>query len=527
MKNNKQYDVVICGSGFGGSVSALRMAQKGYKVLLLEKGKRYRTEDFPKTNWNLKKFLWFPNLFLYGIQCITFLKHVFILHGTGVGGGSLVYANTLLVPDDEAFADPRWTDKKWKDKLAPFYKIAQKMLGVTKSKHMGYSDMIIKDVADQMGREDTFSEVNVGVYFGEKNQEKLDPYFDGKGPERSACILCGECMVGCRHNSKNTLDKNYLYFAEKLGVDIQPESEVVDINYNNNQYIITYKKSTGIIRPKYKIKANKVILSGGVMGTVKLLFKCKSKGSLEKVSNELGNYIRTNSEAILAVRSKKFKESGNLNKGIAISAGFKPDDNTYVETCRYGKGQNSMSLLTTHLVSRKGRLWGGINWFTSIMLHPIKYIKASLPYNWSSETVILLVMQPINNYLKFTYKSRWWRFWSRSMNSTLSSGNPIPSKIPIGEDVANIIADKYNGVTMTSYMDSFFSIPTTAHILGGACIGKDKYSGVINENFEVFNYPNLYVVDGSMIPANLGVNPSLTITAMAEYAMSKIEEKNL
>tara|TARA_Y100001970_G_scaffold221441_1_gene272157 strand:- start:583 stop:2148 length:1566 start_codon:yes stop_codon:yes gene_type:complete len=517
---DKQYDYIICGSGFGGSVSALRLVEKGYKVLLIEKGRRYQTKDFPKTNWNLKKSIWFPSLYLYGIQCITFLKHVFILHGTGYGGGSLVYANTLLVPKDEAFIENSWTDKKWKQRLLPYYDIAKKMLGATKAKAIGESDTILREIAREMDKSDTFSEVDVGVYFS-NSDKSIDPYFDGQGPLRSGCKLCGECMTGCRHNAKNTLDKNYLFFAEKLGIDILTEHEVMDINTTQAGYKLKIKKSTGLIRKSYFVKSTKVILSGGVMGTVKLLLKCKQNGSLPKLSQKLGDFVRTNSESILTVRSYDLDKNQDMNKGLAISSGFSPDTSTHIETCRYGKGQNLLSILTTQLISKKGV----INWLFNILTHPIKFLKYSIPKNWSSQTIILLIMQPINNYLKLSYNSSFLNPFTSNMSSSLSADNPIPSSIPEGERVAKKVADKINGTIMTSYMDSFFSIPTTAHVLGGACMGKTIEDGVVDENLEVFNYPGLYVIDGSAVPGNLGVNPSLTITALAEYALSNIDKK--
>ena len=525
---DSKYDIIIIGSGFGGSVSALRLAEKGYKVLVLEKGKEYKTKDFPKSNWNLRKFLWFPNLFLYGIQCITLLKNVFILHGTGVGGGSLVYANTLLEPLDKAFDDKRWIGGGWKEKLAPFYEKAKFMLGATKAQHLGETDKILKKTAKALNRLDTFNEVDVGIFFSDNKGEKVpDPYFDGKGPDRNSCILCGGCMVGCRHNAKNTLDKNYLYLAKKLGVKIAPEKEVLRVfESKDSAYIVEYKKSTGLLRYKRKVKAKKVIFSGGVMGTVKLLLKCKHKGYLSKLSDRLGDFVRTNSESILGVRSRSESKAKDFNQGIAISAGFKPNDTTHIETCRYGKGQNSMSILTTHIFSKSSKMPAVFLWLGNIISNPIAFFKDSIPYKWSSQTVILLIMQPISNYLKFSYKRRWWRFGFKSMNSELSSGQHIPSYIPIGEDVAKKIAKDIKGVPMSTYMDTFLNIPTTAHILGGATMGETDKSGVVDTNFEIFNYPGLYVIDGSVVPSNLGVNPSLTITALAEYAMSKFPEKN-
>ena len=518
------WDVIIVGSGFGGSVSALRLAEKGYKVLVVEKGKRYRTEDFPKTNWNLRKYFWMPRLFLYGIQCITLLKDVFILHGAGVGGGSLVYANTLLIPPNEAFESGNWPGIGWKEKLAPFYEKAKQMLGATPAKHQGETDKLLSDCAHLMGKGDTFHSVDVGVYFGESGEKAADPYFDGKGPERSGCTLCGGCMVGCRYNAKNTLDKNYLYLAEQLGVTILPEQEVQNIcPLDDGGYQITIRKSTGINRPIQKLQSKKVILSGGVMGTVKLLLKCRDNGSLDEISHKLGDFVRTNSEAILGVKLNK-DPAEDFTKGIAISAGFYPDKNTHIETVRYGQGQSAMALMTTLLPDRKIPLPGFIRWGISIVRSPLQFITTLFPINWAKKTIILLVMQPVNNYLKLNYKPRWWRLGGKSMNSRSNTGEKIPSHIPIGEKTAEMIIQKTGGTAITSYMDSIFGIPTTAHILGGAIMGIDAKLGVINGNFEVFNYPGLYVVDGSSIPSNLGVNPSLTITAMAEYAMSRFPE---
>ena len=518
---NYDWDVIIVGSGFGGSVSALRLAEKGYKVLVVEKGKRYTSKDFPKTNWNIKKYFWMPRIFLYGIQAITLLKNVFILHGTGVGGGSLVYANTLLVPTDKVFKDKNWPGKDWKEKLLPFYQKAKLMLGAVNAAYEAETDKIIKDCAESMNVENTYHKVDVGIYFGEPGKTVKDPYFNGDGPERAGCTLCGGCMVGCRHNAKNTLDKNYLYFAEKLGVKILPESEVNNIiPLRNGGYEINIKKSTGIARPSKKLKTKKLILAGGVLGTVKLLLKCKVKGKLNNISPKLGDFVRTNSEAIIGIKLDNSPKK-DFTKGVAISAGFYPDQNTHIETVRYGKGQTAMSLLTTFLPDRRIPFPGLIRWGISVVSSPIKFLVNLYPFDWAKKTIILLVMQPIDNYLKLNYKSRWWRLGGFSMNSESSDGENIPSHIPIAKTVAEKITEKRPGIISSTYMDAIFNISSTAHILGGACIGIDEDSGVIDGNFEVFNYPGMYIIDGSVIPANLGVNPSLTITAMAEYAMDR------
>ena len=521
------WDVIIIGSGFGGSVSALRLAEKGYKVLVVEKGKRYKTKDFPKTNWNLRKYLWMPKLFMYGIQCITLLKNIFVLHGTGVGGGSLVYANTLLIPPENVLNDSSWLERDWKFKIIPFYNIAKKMLGAVPAKFEGYTDLLLKECAIGMDKQSRYHKVDVGIYFGNAGETKKDPYFDGSGPDRSGCVLCGGCMVGCRFNAKNTLDKNYLYLAEKLGVQILSEQEVEDIKLlENGKYILKIKKSTSFLNRTRFITSKNVILSGGVMGTVKLLLKCKENGSLKNISRRIGDYVRTNSEAIIGIKLNK-KPKEDLTKGIAISAGFYANNNTHIETVRYGKGQNAMALLTTFLPNRSIDVPKIISWIITIIHSPFKFIMNLFPINWSQKTIILLVMQPINNYLKLNYKKRWWRFGGYSMNSNSNTGEKIPSYIKMGEDVAKKIAKKNQGHIISSYMDTLLGIPTTAHILGGACIGETEDEGVVNKNFEVFNYPNLYIIDGSVIPTNLGVNPSLTITALAEYAMSKFPEKNI
>lgn len=521
---NKDYDVIIIGSGFGGSVSALRFAEKGYKVLVIEKGRRYHHTEFPKSNWNLRKYFWFPRLFMYGIQCITLLKDVFVLHGAGVGGGSLVYANTHLIPPKKAFEDQRWFGGDWQEKLMPYFDLAKKMLGTVPARDLGETDHILKDCAKQLGKEDSFYKVDVGIYYNDKIGDVDDPYFDGEGPKRSGCINCGGCMVGCRYNAKNTLDKNYLYLAEKKGARIISEMEAYDIIPDREGYRIKVKKSTGIFSNKTEFSTNKVVISGGVMGSVKLLMKCKQKGSLSEISEQLGNIIRTNSESILGVKFPN-KDKKELTKGIAISAGFHPDENTNIEVCRYGKGQNMLGVLSTDILDNDKA--GFISWLKNALIHPIRNISHLFPLNWTDKTVLLLVMQPVDNYLKFNFKRRWWRLWSHSMNSENNEKQKIPGRILAGDNVARKIANKLNGHPITTYMSSILDIPTTAHILGGCVMAEDSSKGVVDKNLEMFNYKGIYVVDGSVVPSNLGVNPSLTITALSEYAMSKIQRKEI
>ena len=519
---NKDFDVIIIGSGFGGSVSALRLAQKGYKVAVLERGKRYRPKDFPKTSWNIRKHLWFPKLFLYGIQCITLFRDLFVVHGSGVGGGSLVYANTHLIPPDKAFADSGWIGGGWKERLFPHYQTAKKMLGTTEAPVFGKTDHILKECADEMGKADSFYNVDVGIHFSEESGWIEDPYFDGQGPKRKGCVYCGECMVGCRHDAKNTLDKNYLYLAEALGVKIIPEMDVYDIKPQENGYMVRARRSTGLFHPKFNFHSSKVIVSGGVMGSIKLLMNCKRNGSLPNLSDQLGNFVRSNSEAILGVKTQKLDPE--LASGIAISAGFHPNNETHIETFRFGKGQNMMGLLTTDMP--KPNFPAGLaRWLINFIKHPIRNIMYFFPRKWSERGVFLLVMQPINNYLRLVHERKWWKFGGVSLNTKNESDVPVPGRIEVGEKLAEKIAKKMGGYCSTTYTSAILDIPTTAHILGGARISNTPADGVVNENLEAFGYSGLYVIDGSSIPSNLGVNPSLTITALAEYAMDRFPQK--
>jgi len=520
---SKIYDYIIIGSGFGGSVSALRLAEKGYSVLVVEQGKRYRTEDFPKTNWNFRKYLWMPKLALYGIQAMTLLKDVFILHGTGVGGGSLIYANNLLVPPDNVFDDPHWGNPDIRNKLAPFYKLAKKMLGATPSKVITKSDRILKECAAEIGKEDTFHINDVGIYFGEENVTVPDPYFDGKGPDRTGCTLCGGCLVGCRYGAKNTLDKNYLYLAEEFGVKIIPETQVIDVKPNyNNQYQITTKKVTGLFNKKKILRTKGVVFSGGVMGTVKLLHQCKDSGSLPNISDQLGNVVRTNSETLVGVKAN---DGEDYSKGIAITSGVYPDEHTHIETVRFAKGQDAMYGLATILTDGKSGLPRQISFFQAIIKHPIQFIKSFWPFNWAEKTTILLVMQTISNYMKFEYKHRWWRLGKKSINSNWHTDEKVPSYIPVANDFAKRFAKRVNGVPISVLPEVLFDTSSTAHILGGCVMSESAENGVIDFSGKIHDYDNLFVVDGSIVPANLGVNPSLTITALAEYIMEQVPNK--
>jgi cholesterol oxidase len=522
--NDYDYDYIVIGSGFGGSVSALRLAEKGYKVAVLEKGKRWNTEDFPRTNWNIRKNLWLPALGCYGYQMITQLKHVLIFHGGGVGGGSLVYANQLLVPPDEVFERPEWGPGNWKEKMMPQYEKAKKMLGANPSPQVGEADRCLREVGIEMTGKDTFHKNDVGIFFGTPDKTVPDPYFDGKGPDRTGCTFCGACMVGCPVGAKNTLDKNYLHLAEGLGVKIFPETIVTGVQPWNGGYEVFGEKSTGILHPKKTYRTKGVVFSASVLGTVKLLNKCKQDGMLPNISDELGNYVRTNSEALLGVKSKN--KNINWNDQIAITSGIYPDKTTHVELVRYNKGSDVLLNLLTLLTGGGGKIPRIFRFLGNIVRHPLRFLSLLWPFGMASSTTIILVMQTDENYLKLDYKPRWWRLGSRSQNSQVPKGlRRAPAYIPIANEIAERLATKMDGIPLSLFAEAAFNASTTAHILGGCCMGESPDKGVVDFKGEVFGYPNLFIADGSVVPANLGVNPSLTITALAEYIMEQMPEK--
>jgi cholesterol oxidase len=532
-KNTVTFDYTVVGSGFGGSVSAMRLSEKGYKVLVLERGKRYRDQDFPRTNWIVWKFLWMPALRCFGIFELSPMECGLMLHGSGVGGGSLVYANVLEVPDDALFENPSWKNlADWKNILKPHYETARRMLGVAVNPKLSPADDVLKKIAEDLGQGQTFRPTNVGVFFGPEGKEVPDPYFGGEGPPRRGCDYCGGCMVGCRNNGKNSLDKNYLYFAEKRGTEIRPEAEVTDIRPlpagqpDGARYEVVYRRSTAWLpKPKRKVRTRNVVLSGGVLGTVKLLFQCRDVSrSLPNISQRLGDMVRTNSEALLGISSRK--RNVDYSKGIAITSIFHADDVTCIEPVRYPDGSGFILLLAGPLIDRsENALLRLATFLGQIVRHPLDYMRGHNPFGWAYRSTILLVMQKTDNRLRLRLGRGPLTFFRRGLVSKPDVEESVPSRINIAHKVTHAFANKINGIAAGSISETLLNMETSAHILGGCPFGRNAEEGVVGLDCQVHNYPGIYVVDGSIVPANPGVNPSLTITALAEYAMSKVPPK--
>lgn len=530
------FDFVVIGSGFGGSVSAMRLAEKGYQVLVLERGKRYHDEDFARSNWNMWKYMWLPALRCFGILQITFLNDVLILHGSGVGGGSLGYANVLMKPSDELFEAPAWRDlADWRAILVPYYETARRMLGVTTNPRMWPADAALQAVAEEHGRGDTFQPAEVGVFFGTPEQEGEtvpDPYFGGEGLPRTGCTHCGGCMVGCRYNSKNTLVKNYLYFAEKWGAEIRAEAQVSNIyplpegQPDGARYEVVYDRTTRVLfRSPRRVRARNVVISAGVLGTLKLLFRCRDvTGTLPDISPRLGDLVRTNSEALLGATTRDRKT--DYSKGLAITSVFGADEVTHVEPVRYPDGSSFMRILAAPLIEAGDNVLVRVfKTLWEIVRHPIDFLHAKIFSRWALRTTILLVMQTEDNLMRVRLGRSLFTLFRLGLVSERRTERPVLTEIDIGHQVTRAFAGKTNGVPQGAFNESLLNMPTTAHIMGGTPFGRNAEEGVIDLNCEVFNYPGLYVVDGSIIPANPGINPSLTITALAEYAMSRMPPK--
>jgi cholesterol oxidase len=523
------FDVLVIGSGFGGSVTALRLTEKGYRVGVLEAGRRFADHEFAKTSWNLRKFLWAPKLGMYGIQRIHLLRNVMILGGAGVGGGSLNYANTLYVPPEPFFSDKQWSHiTDWRAELMPHYEQAQRMLGVVKNPTFTDADRIVKEVADEMGVGDTFVPTPVGVFFGPQGEKTpgrtvADPYFGGAGPERTGCIECGSCMTGCRYGAKNTLVKNYLGLAEKGGAQVFPMRTVTGFEQlrDGTWRVDTVVTGRWLRKNKKSFTASHLALAAGTYNTQKLLFKMRDTRKLSKLSDRLGVLTRTNSESIVGAGRFKVTPDLDLTHGVAITSSIHPSSDTHIEPVRYGKGSNAMGLLQTLMTDGAGPKGTDVprwkQFFHEAAESPRGTLRMLNVRHWSERTVIALVMQHLDNSITtFTKRTR---LGFRQLTSKQGHGEPNPTWIPVGNEVTRRIAAKIDGVAGGTWGE-LFNIPLTAHFLGGAAIGDSPQSGVIDPYQRVYGYPTLSVVDGTAVSANLGVNPSLSITAQAERAAS-------
>ncbi len=518
------YDVLVIGSGFGGSVTALRLTEKGYRVGVLEAGRRFTAETLPKTSWRVRDFIWAPRLGCTGIQRIHLLKDCLIMAGAGVGGGSLNYANTLYEPLQPFYDDPQWAHiTDWRDELAPHYAQAKKMLGVVENPTITPSDVEMQRLAAQFGKADTFHPTPVGVFFGrdgrqEPGQTVPDPYFGGAGPARTGCIQCGECMTGCRHGAKNTLTTNYLALAEGAGAEVHPLTTVTNVRpldaaAGGGYAVDTVRTGSWRRKVDRTFTADQVVFSAGTYNTQKLLHRFQAS-TLPGISPRLGYLTRTNSEAILGVRTAKPKF--DYTSGVAITSSWHPDANTHIEPVRYGKGSNSMGLLNTLLTDGGSRRHRWLQFLLGMARHPLQ-MRLLVPRKWSERVIILLVMQSLNNSITVLRKKG--RFGRTKLTSVQGVGEPNPTWIPAANAAAKQLAENIDGMAGGTWGD-LMNIPMTAHFIGGCAIGDSAESGVIDPYHRLYGHPGLHVVDGSALTANLGVNPSLTITAQAERAMA-------
>jgi cholesterol oxidase len=520
------FDWLIVGSGFGGSVSALRLSQKGYTVGVLECGRRFADDELPSSTADLKRYFWTPRLGMKGIFRLTTFKDVAVVSGCGVGGGSLGYANTLYVPPRAFFEDRQWAGMHdWQNALAPHYAEAQRMLGVVQNPYDDPADQLLRELGEELGVGDTYNKTPVGIFFGAPGETVPDPYFGGEGPDRTGCSLCGRCMVGCPHGAKNTLVKNYLYFAEKGGAEVMPERTVVDIRPlgpadGSEGYEVESVRSGAWVRKDRRVqRARGVVVSAGPLGTNKLLQRCRLGGSLPRISSRLGELVRTNSEAVLTVTVPE-DYGDDLIKRVAITSSIYPDPNTHIETVTYGNDGDSMHRLYTLLVGDGTRLTRPLKLLGQVLRHPRRLAKVMFPKHWSRRTIIILVMQTLDNAIALRpRKGPFGSFW---LQTEQDPERPNPTFIPVANEAAEWFAKRTGGIAQSAVTEALFNIPTTAHILGGAVIASDASEGVIDAEQRVFGYRNLLVCDGSAIPANVGVNPSLTITALAEHAMSHV-----
>jgi cholesterol oxidase len=519
--DSEVWDYVVIGSGFGGSVAALRLAQKGYRVAVLEAGRRWRDDEYPKSTWDSKKYAWVPRLGWTGIVRVTLLRHAVVLGGAGVGGGSLMYGNTLFRPQDSFFENADIGKLGSRAELTRYFDLAHRMLGVVPNPRLFAPDRWIKETAEEYGRGHTFTRSPVGVNF---SQEAGDPYFGGEGPERAGCTFCGGCFLGCRHNAKNTLDKNYLFFAEKLGAVIYPETEVCDIAWLGQRaeegYRIVTRSATDsrgqwLGGGKSEVRAKNIVVAAGVMGTLKLLLKMKRR-EFPQISDQLGCQVMTNSEVLLGVTVRDRK--ANHSEGIAASSSVFPDEYTQIQVDRYPDGSDALAFTMTLMVDGGGRVPRPVRLLWKIIRHPAKFLKMLNPVGWARRSMILVVMQNLQSSLRVALKGN-------RLVSLPGAGPMAPAYIPIANDFARRLARRSNGEPCSNINEVLFNIPSTAHVLGGCRMGESSQDSVLDLQNRLHGYPNIRVCDGSMITTNLGVNPALSIAALAERAMNFVPPK--
>jgi cholesterol oxidase len=525
--DRERWDFAVVGSGFGGSVSALRLVEKGYRVLMLEKGRRLGPADFPTSNWRLRRWLWLPAAGCRGLFQMTFLRHVTALSGVGVGGGSLVYANTLPIPKDGFFRSPSWAHlADWKAELADHYLTARRMLGAVENPNVTYPDEVIRELAAEIGRPDHVRPTTVAVYFGRPGVTVPDPYFDGRGPDRTGCIQCGGCMLGCRFGAKNTLDKNYLHLAEQRGLVIRAESEVKLLEPDaDGGYRLEVREGAPGERRERVYRADQVILSGGVLGTLDLLLRMQERarrraGGLGRLSPRLGHFVRTNSEVLMGVTTRR--RDVDLSRGIAIGSILDTDDHSHIEPVRYPSGSGFFRMLMApHAPGEHGtvRLARAL---AIALRHPVLTIRAYLVPDWARYTMILLYMRTLEGHLRIRLGRPLLRLFRRGLTTEVSGGPRPSASIPEATELGRKVAARIDGFASSMITETALGTPTTAHILGGCVMGDGPEAGVIDHQHRVFGHPGLYVIDGSAVSANLGVNPSLTICALAERAMTFI-----
>jgi cholesterol oxidase len=527
------FDFIVIGSGFGGSVSALRLVEKGYKVAVMEMGRRWNPGELPRTSWSIHRWFWHPRIGLRGFFNIRFFRHVTIYHGCAVGGGSITYAATLLAPAAKIWDSGSWAGlADWKAEMPGYFETAARMLGVTENGILGPADRLLQKTAEATGCGDTFYRTRVAILQpanGQPGGQTLsDPFFGGEGPERTTCTACGGCIMGCRYGAKNTLDLTYLYLAEKRGARVFPETKVVDVkplagasDGGSGYEVRTVRSTAWVRREPRRFTCRAVVFAASSLGTMQLLFRLREKGSLSSISTELGKRVQTNSESLIGARVPDSSE--DFSKGIAIGSGVYIDEHTHIEAVRYPQGSDTMGLLTTILTDgRPGpqriALWLR-NLLASWLRHPLKTFRLFNPNGWAREAVILLCMQTLEGHIEMAWKRPW--FWP-FRKFLVSRGEKIPTYIPQANEFAKKLARVAGGVAMSTLPEILFNVPGTAHCIGGCVIGSSPAHGVVDHQHRVFGYKNMYVCDGSVIAANLGVNPSLTITALAERAMSFI-----